>query len=316
VPVAAPRPTVAQQGAPNDRALFQAVANRIASGDRYYAAMGHELRARNYPAASTFNWRPPLTLVLVAHAGPTLCRVILTSLSALLFLLVVGQGLRTAGLLSGVVAMIGAVGAIAVPQAVYFSEIWAGACIGVSLLAYQRGYTVVGAALAIVALAFRELALPYVLFSLGLAIRERNLRELRAWAAGLVVCAAYYGLHVVLVSQAQTSQDASHTQPWIAFGGLSFLLSTVRVNGWLFVLPLLTRVFLAVSVLGLARMPPRLAITLAVYAVLFLVVGQPFNTYWGFLAAPLWAVAAGYGVQRIADLSLALRQSAWPIGTK
>jgi hypothetical protein len=44
----------------------------------------------------------------------------------------------------------------------------------------------------------------------------------------------------------------------------------------------------------------------ATYAVLFLFVGQPFNNYWGLVAAPVWALAMVYGAQLVAHDCLVL----------
>src|SRR4051812_48624542 len=54
--------------AADDGALFEAVVNRVRAGESYYAAMGNELRSREYPAGSVFNWRTPLLYIGFAAA--------------------------------------------------------------------------------------------------------------------------------------------------------------------------------------------------------------------------------------------------------
>ncbi|MEO7271578.1 MAG: hypothetical protein ABI211_06175, partial [Vicinamibacterales bacterium] len=46
--------------------------------------------------------------------------------------------------------------------------------------------------------------------------------------------------------------------------------------------------------------PPHLRLTAAAYLLMFLVVGQPFDRYWGLLVWPAWALACGHGAAAIA----------------
>jgi hypothetical protein len=50
-----------------------------------------------------------------------------------------------------------------------------------------------------------------------------------------------------------------------------------------------------------ARTDRRARLVAAVYLVFFLVVGQSFDTYWGLVAWPSWALIVGGGTQEIAD---------------
>src|SRR5690606_36850580 len=56
-----------------DLALFQSVVSSLRTGGTYYPTMERELRNRNYPTASLFNWRLPAVFVALAHA-PRLMR--------------------------------------------------------------------------------------------------------------------------------------------------------------------------------------------------------------------------------------------------
>jgi hypothetical protein len=51
--------------------------------------------------------------------------------------------------------------------------------------------------------------------------------------------------------------------------------------------------------LAASETPRRLRAASAAFAILFLLAGLPFNDYWGFIAAPVWAITCGYGVSAI-----------------
>jgi len=44
----------------------------------------------------------------------------------------------------------------------------------------------------------------------------------------------------------------------------------------------------------------------AVYVAFFLVAGKAYDTYWGLVAWPTWAMACGYGVRHVGEASLLL----------
>ena len=80
--------------------------------------------------------------------------------------------------------------------------------------------------------------------------------------------------------------------------------------GWFALLPTSwSALALAMLVAGvLAPGTPRyVRATSAIYAGFFLIAGFPFNDYWGFIAAPTWAIACGYGVAAIVDAVTTLR---------
>jgi hypothetical protein len=82
------------------------------------------------------------------------------------------------------------------------------------------------------------------------------------------------------------------------------LVGKVRWQGWLVLLPTwvaaLVVPVLAASFLH-AGTDRRARLVGAVYLIFFLLVGQPFDTYWGLLAWPVWALIFGAGAQEIAD---------------
>src|SRR5206468_12268143 len=75
-------------------------------------------------------------------------------------------------------------------------------------------------------------------------------------------------------------------------GGPAFVIHTSQMNVWLFKLPAwVALLYLTASFLGLAwwsgPTAARVRLTVALYALAFLVVGKPFNGYWGLLYVAL-----------------------------
>jgi hypothetical protein len=79
------------------------------------------------------------------------------------------------------------------------------------------------------------------------------------------------------------------------------------MNCWLLPLPAwVTAVYLPTALLGLATWRSALGqsclLLTGLYCVLFLVIGQPFNQYWGLLLAPPLAWGAARGPVALRDL--------------
>jgi hypothetical protein len=175
-----------------------------------------------------------------------------------------------------------------------FTEVWAGVLIALSacLAVCQAGTAAV--LVAGLAVMIRELSLPYVLVLFGFTWRCRG------WWYVLPGLAIYYGLHWWHVGQWQQPGDPVNPS-WLAFGGPRFLLSTFKVSVPALLWPAGGAVFTALALLiGLVqRWGPRLfRLTIVVYGVLFCIVGLPVNWYWGFLVAPIQALAMYEGVKR------------------
>jgi hypothetical protein len=282
------------------------VIDRLSAGEDYYTVFGSELRRDDYPAKSVFNWRTPLHYSLVAWLS-------VPRATALLKLLVLASVLATAGVLArsgtaaaitGTGAQMGALATAFQPDAVGVAEIWAGVFIALSSCAYYREQWIPGALLAAGALFMRELAAPYCLACALLALAARR-RETAVWIAAGVAYAAYYALHAWQVSVHQLPGDLAHVQPWQQWNGLGFNLATVGVNGWLGFLPGWMAVLYLVSALAgtFSRgIVAQVKAGLLTYFLLFAVIGLPFNYYWGFVTAPLWAFGLAHAVDGLRRL--------------
>lgn len=294
--------------------LHLATIERVRNGESYYVAAGEELRGRHYPATRIFNWRTPFHPIVVATLSVPVARGLLAAL-ALAALILTPLALREESkpvILFGTTAQLGAVGSGFIPLSVSVAEVWAGALIALSLIAYYRRRWIPAAVLGVCAVFVRELAAPYALVCGVIGLHARRRSESWIWVAGGLAYAAYFWMHAANVQAHQLPGDLAQGADWLQWNGLAFTLTTVKVNG------LLARGAHAASAIyvgiGLAavvapRTPPQVAWPLLAYCLLFAFAGQPFNYYWGYVTAPVWAFAAAHGLVGITSLVAAARRS-------
>jgi hypothetical protein len=271
--------------------------------------MGAELRAREYPSASVFNWRQP-ALFLGQALAPNLMRALLAG--SVLWVIVGTVALfsraRTEVLLLAVTAQIGAAMTAMTDLGIVLPETWAGLYLAASTLAYARGHARIGAGAALGGLFLRELVMPYVVWCVFLAIKERRTQELAVWGVGLTAWAVAYAIHASVVAHALQPGALAHPT-WVQCGGLRFVLATIAFGGWLYLLPTWSAAFAFVLLASSVWAPLRawhVKGAVGIYLAFFAVVGQSFNQGWGLLTASTWALAYGFGVQ---GLTVLLRQA-------
>jgi hypothetical protein len=312
-----PAPKISTGTGQRDVDLNYAVAQRVRAGQGFYDAMGGELRARGYPLRSVFNWRTPLHLELIAHLpGPDWARILLLLGAACAIGLNVAAMCRDKhNALAGVQLLLLSMplAITAMPHSYLFAEVWSGVLITMSVGLYALGWRPAGASAGLLALFFRELALPYALIGAFLACREKRRLELCLWLAGIGCYAIHLGLHAMEVAaRIPPAGVASMMTSWIQFGGVEFLLITSRM-GLLLGFPFwVAALYLPLAVLGLVGWPNpvalRAAATVGAYLLAFSVVGRPtMNFYWGAMYTPLLALGATWAVPACRDIVRAAR---------
>ena len=256
-----------------DVALYRAVVLRMEAGEGFYAANGDEQHQRGYPTRPFLTWR----LAMLAW------------IQALM-----AAGLSRAGVVSGVMLLYSSLILVFPLPTLYMHEAWAATLMALALPLQRRAWRL-GVLCGLAALAFRELALPFVLVMAFCAYREGHRREAAWWGAGLLAFAIALAFHAWAVSE-HLGPEARPGGGWLALGGWTFVLASsqwnvllVAANGWL------TPVWLPLALLGAAaRRDPlgqRLLLTVWGYSLAFLFIGRSNNGYWGILFAPLVAVS-------------------------
>jgi hypothetical protein len=279
-----------------DVTIYAATVARLQAGESYYAAVGAELRRGEYATWPLMNWRTPLHYTTVAAIGITRSGYVLAAVAMAMIAigLIAFADRSLATIFWAAFLLIGAAlpAFFGRPYGVLMPEVWAGLLMGVSLGAYYRQWWNVAAAFGIVAVFVRELAVPYGVVCGLLAMRARRRPESALWIAGGIAYTIYYALHVSRAAAAVQPTDWSNAESWVRWQGLPFLLETFRCYGWLLLLPSwVTSLALGAACFAMAApsMPCQVRAASLVYACLFLMIGQSFDFYWGFVTAPIWA---------------------------
>jgi hypothetical protein len=296
---------------PGDVALYRAEVDRMQAGQGYYEAAGIELRERGYPTRSVFNWRTPLPLWLIGKMpDPVFGKALLCGLAICAVVLCFDWLAREGGpavAIVGVLLLCGAMLPSFLGDLFVMPVLWAGFLIAISLALLAAGRLKLGVAAGTTALFLRDLAGPFVVVMLGLALCRRRFREAAYWSAGLAAYSLFFVLHIYQVSLVEHAGDRAQEDSWVQLGGLAFVISTTQLNGWLLVLPQwVAALYLPLALLGFAAWrgdgAQRAGIAAAAYVLLFGFVGQDFNQYWGSLIAPLLCLGAAWAAPAVRDL--------------
>ncbi len=302
---------------PSDIELYHAEIARIHAGASYYDAAATELTARGYPTRTVLNWRTPLLATALGFLPNATCgRFALALLAAVVLLaachLLMKQGQVRRGLLCGALMIAGLLPCF-LPGLYVMHELWAGALIAASVIAYGLKRPAWGVAAGAAALFIRELAAPYCGLCLLLAIAGRRRGETIAWIWVLAAYSAAYAMHVEQVLP-RITPNATIGASWLALGGAAFVISAVQMNGILLIVPQwISGVYLVAAGLGFAAArtdwEKRAALAAAGYLAMFAIVGLPCNQYWGSLIAPLLCLGASAAPAALRDLIRAAKLS-------
>lgn len=306
----------------SDVALYRAVADRVARGEDYYVAAAAEQRANGYPTAPAVAFREPTeTLLLVALRTDLVRHAALLGLAggvALALWSALGRmGLTAATRRWSLLLSLTGLAVCIAQNAPYMHETWAGLLITLSLALRRPDRWALSVCAGLAACLLRELALPFLFVMFAFAAYERRLRESLAWLGAIALFGGLFTVHCLLASAQHHVGDLT-SSGWLKFGGIGFVVATLRWNaalalapGWVLVATL------CVSALGLSGfrhgLASRAALTLIGYVVAFAVVGRPDNQYWGILYAPLVPLGLVLAPAALKDLAArAMAKTPWP----
>ena len=313
---ASPAPTVtAKPKANEDLTLYATIVARVAAGGNYYEAAADELRSNNYPLKPFVAFRLPTLAVTAAWLGRPLMMALQFGLFAAMvwawWVRLDKQFADNRRRVSG--AMLAAAGVAVAFSGRYVElhEVWAGTLVALSLALHRPerwGWSVVTAALA---LAIRELVLPYVLLMTVMALYRRSWRELAAWGGITLLFVLCMAWHAGEVAKVVLPSDPG-SPGWTALGGWAGFLRTYHLAGPLRWLPAAVAAPLIIlAMFGWASWKSRtgLAATLfyAGYGLAFMLFGRANNFYWGLMVAPAFLVGLAFVPRAFSDLASAVR---------
>lgn len=278
-----------------DLALYDAIVARVAGGESYYTAAFAEQRARSFPVRPGFALRLPTLATIQAALGP-----VGTTVAAFALLLAIGlawwrrfgdEGASASQRRFATALVL--LGSSFLLNATYhpLHELWAGGLIALALGLHRPGKWTAALGVAALALAIRELVLPFVLLMGALAAWRRDWRETSAWCALVAGFVVLLGWHFAIVAQYQRAGDLAGPS-WLVLRGLEGWIGNVTQSSQLHLLP--GPIAILVPVLALVgwasrRTPSGITATLLLlgYGLAFMIAGRENNFYWGLIVTPI-----------------------------
>lgn len=280
-----------------DKRLYRDIAARVAAGESYYDASPSLQRAHRYPVKPPFTVRPPTLVWAAAALGWEALRFAAYGLLIVTGLAWYFAVKRSASAIEGVAAGLVCVGtgwALLGGNPVILHERWAGMFITLALGLRLSGRTWWSLAAAALALAVRELALPFVLLTLSFSLFERRWREALGWGALIAVYGGLLAWHWHVVSLHTLPGDPV-SQGWGGgFEAAGLVRSIVYTSPLQWAPAWLAMALAVMAPLGWLALPRKRALfCLGLYLGLALMIAlfaRPDNFYWGAIVEPGWFV--------------------------
>lgn len=277
-----------------DLALYDRAIERIRNGENYYDFIVEEQRQDSYPVRPGLTVRLPTLAYIQAWLGETGQAV--TAL--LLLLAILGAWWRRLGQEPGgqeqrlLMLMLLLLTAPLALNPYYFvlHELKAGLLLSLAFALHRPGKWGASLAVAALALAIREHALPFVLLMSAMAFWRRDWKEGAAWAALAGVFLVALAMHMQIIA-AQALPSDRPSDPWLVMRGLHGWLQNIVQSSPLHGLPdWLAGPLVVLSLAGWAgwRTPVGTFGTFLYlgYGVAFMLAGRADNFYWGTIVTP------------------------------
>lgn len=295
----------------DDLALYDTAIERIRKGDNYYDFILEEHRKAHYPVRPGLAVRLPTLAYFDAWAGEGgQIAAALALLAATMLAWWRRLGQEPGGREKRVLAMAFLfVGASLGLNRYFFTlhELWSGMLLALSFGLHRPGrkwgWSLAVAALAV---AIREHALPFILLMAAMAFWRRDWKEGAAWSLLAAAFLALLAWHLSIVA-AQVLPSDVEGPSWLALRGLSGWLSNVALSSNLRYLPhWLAGPAVILMVLGWIgwKSPAGSFGSLLYlgYGLAFMIVGRPDNYYWGAMVAPAMFVGLAFAPRAAASL--------------
>ena len=302
----------------DDLAFYDRVIERIGHGENYYDFIVEEQRARDYPVRPGLAVRLPTLAWIHASLGEP---AMIALAVALLFACIwawwkrLGEepgGARFRLLGTALMAMGGSLGL----NRSFFvlHELWAGMLIALAFGLHRPGRWGAALFVAALALALRELVLPFVLLMAAMAAWRKDWREATAWIMLVAVFAAIMVWHLSLIAVQEVPSDPVGPD-WLVLRGLSGWLGNIVLSSNLRLLPHeLASPVVILMALGWAGWKSSAGTTGTFlylgYGLAFMLAGRANNFYWGAVVAPAMFIGLAFLPMALPSLVRAARGKA------
>lgn len=302
-----------ERGEQVDMDLYRNVNARVSAGENYYSAVAAEHRAFGMPTSPFVTVRTPIlawTSALWGEDGWRIVAVVLWAANILAWFAALrsrGRFERFAG--AGMAGLFGMVAFIAdIP---FSHEILAGLMLSLALAASAGKLWLGGLALALFAVALRELALPFLLAWGAIALFARERSKALTIAGALVLAAVGLALHAWAVAAIRMPGDLV-SPGWSGMFGPALPLYGIHVTTLLQTLPVWIAGPLGVlPLLGWFAAGGRLGALASLWFAGFIATVAIFarqeNIYWMGLFIPAYGAGLAFVPRALADLASAIR---------
>jgi hypothetical protein len=298
----------------DDLALYDRVIARLKKGESYYDFIAEEQRRSDYPVTPGFAVRLPTLAYIeawIGEAGQSVAAVVLMLAVLLAWWRRLGEepgGNQQRRTLTLAFLFVGVSLGL---NRYYFvlHELWAGMLLALAFGLHRPGKWGASLAVAALALAIREHALPFVLLMGAAAFWRRDWKEGAAWSALVVLFLVAMKIHLGLVADQVLPSDRPSAS-WLALRGLGGWLSNVVLSSNLRFLPnWIAGPAVILMIAGWAgwRSPAGAFGTLLFlgYGLAFMIAGRPDNFYWGTMIAPAMFIGLAFVGRAIMSLTAA-----------
>ncbi|MDE1467227.1 hypothetical protein [Aurantiacibacter sp. D1-12] len=293
-----------------DLQLYDAIAERVAAGESYYEVAVEEQRARDFPVRPGLAVRLPTLVYVTALLGEWGMIVLAVALA---IATIVAWHFRLRDEPGGpgrlryllLLLIIGAVSGFK-PQYLALHEVWAGMLIALSIGLYRPDRWGWALLAGILALAVRELALPFILLMGWLALLRGNRGEAAAWLGVVLLFAGVLTAHLIAVSGVTSEADPA-SPGWMALRGIGGWTANIVLSSPLHLLPpYVAAPLVLLPLLGWAAWRSWFGVTGFLlclgYGVLFMIAGRDNNFYWALIVMPVWFVGYAFVPRALASL--------------
>ena len=320
-------PSLIGDGAPNgqteserddDLAFYDRVIERVEHGENYYDFIVEEQRARDYPVRPGLAVRLPTLAWIYASLGePAMIALAIALLFACIWAWWKRLGEEPGGarfrLLGTALMAMG--GSLGLNRSFFvLHELWAGMLIALAFGLHRPGRWGAALFVAALALALRELVLPFVLLMAAMAAWRKDWREATAWIMLVAVFAAIMVWHLSLIAVQEVPSDPVGPD-WLVLRGLSGWLGNIVLSSNLRLLPHeLASPVVILMALGWAGWKSSAGTTGTFlylgYGLAFMLAGRANNFYWGAVVAPAMFIGLAFLPMALPSLVRAARGNA------